>query len=112
MLDFQTMSGFGPVTGQHFVCLLSAFCRFQNLEQAFAESYFAITNFTMTVTMQIRKKTLVLLIILIALILIVSVYIFFNRRIQNMEIKSQTPHSENINTNLQSTLNIKTASRL
>jgi hypothetical protein len=39
------MSGFGQVIGQHFVCLLSAFCRFQNLETPFAESYFAQTNF-------------------------------------------------------------------
>jgi len=106
------MSGFCPVIGQYFVCLLSAFCPFQNLQSSFTETYFAQTNFTVTVTMQIRKNTLVILIILTALLLIVSVYIFFNRRIQRMEIKSQTPHSENMNTNLQSTLNLKTASRL
>jgi len=45
MLDFQNMSGFGQVTGQYFVCLLSAFCRFQNLETPVAEGYFASTNF-------------------------------------------------------------------
>jgi len=39
------MSGFGQVTCQHFVCLLSAFCRFQNLETPFIETYFASTNF-------------------------------------------------------------------
>jgi hypothetical protein len=39
------MSGFCPVIGQHFVFLLSAFCRFQNLETPFAENYFAYTNF-------------------------------------------------------------------
>jgi uncharacterized membrane protein YidH (DUF202 family) len=88
---------FWSVTGQHFVCLLSAFCRFQNLETPFAETYFAIINFIMTATMQIRKKTLIILIILTALLLIVSVYIFFNRRIQEMETKTQAPHSENIN---------------
>jgi hypothetical protein len=93
------MSGFGQVTGQHFVCLLSAFCRFQNLGTPVAEGYFAITNFVVTVAMQIRNKTLIILVILSALLLIVSVYIFFNRRIQAMETERHVPHSENIGRN-------------
>jgi hypothetical protein len=39
------MSGFGQVTGQYFVCLLSAFCRFQNLETPVAQNYFAHYKF-------------------------------------------------------------------
>jgi hypothetical protein len=93
------MSGFGQVTGQHFVCLLSAFCRFQNLETPGAANYFAHTNFTVTATMQIRKNILITLMILTALALIVCVYLFFNRRIEAMETKRQTPHSENLSRN-------------
>ncbi len=99
------MSGFRPVIGQHFVCLLSAFCRFQNLETLVAENYFAHTNFTLTVTMQIRKNVLITLVILIASFLIVGVYLYFNKRIQSMETKRQTPHSENIHRN--PSINIK-----
>jgi hypothetical protein len=99
------MSGFCPVIGQHFVCLVSAFCRFQNLETPFAENYFAHTNFTLTVIMQIRKNTLITLVILIASLLIVGVYLYFNRRIQAMEIKQQAPHSENVGRN--PSINIK-----
>ena len=50
----------------------------------------------MAVTMQIRKNILLVLIILVAFLLVVSVYIFFNRRIQEIENKRQAPHSENI----------------
>jgi len=58
----------------------------------------------MTITIQMRKKTLILLVILVAL-LIASVYIFFNRRIQAMETERQAPHSDNMNTN--PSINIK-----
>jgi len=52
----------------------------------------------MTITIQMRKKTLILLVILVAL-LIASVYIFFNRRIKAIEAEHQAPHSENIQKN-------------
>ncbi|HET6996339.1 MAG TPA: hypothetical protein VFI06_15200 [Chitinophagaceae bacterium] len=55
--------------------------------------------------MQIRKNTLLALIILIALLLVISVYIFFNRRIQEIESKGQPPHSENVDRN--PSINIK-----
>jgi hypothetical protein len=45
MYLLTSLSGFGQDACQHFVCLLSTFCRFQNLETPVAEGYFASTNF-------------------------------------------------------------------
>jgi hypothetical protein len=97
---------------------LSAFClppvhflSVSKLGNTCCRRLFCIYKFFMTVTMQIRKNILLALIILVAFLLVVSVYIFFNRRIQQIENKRQAPHSENLQI-LQSTSNLKLTSRL
>jgi len=85
--------------------LCPLFVGFKTWKQRLLKAILHKQIFIVTVTMQIRKKTLIILVILTALLLIVSVYIFFNRRIQAMETERQAPHSENFGRN--PSINIK-----